>query len=105
MEIIIFDAVKKIAVLFLFVFSTFLVAPSIVAYIDNSVDISFAYTANEEENSSKNLLELQLVIEKDSSNYDSLHFLQEQKANGHYYKFGAELVYLEVLSPPPKHIS
>ena len=92
---------KKSAFFFLLLFTGFLATPTIVSYVDENVDISMAFTANEEENSSKTQLVFEYTI-NDSPHNLSLHFLQEQSALIHYYNQAEKLVFLEVLSPPPK---
>ncbi|WP_424492637.1 hypothetical protein [Salinimicrobium sp. GXAS 041] len=82
----------------------FVAGPTVVTCIDEDVDVSFAFTANEEENSSKNLLSVEYNIEEHHSNYESILFLQQQEANRFSYKEGAHQVFLDVLSPPPKTV-
>lgn len=92
---------KKIAYLLLFIFVTFCATPTLVTLVDKEADISMAFTANEEENSSKNQIGFEYTLNDHRSSI-SIHFLQEQMANNHYYKKGYRLVFLDVLSPPPK---
>lgn len=73
-----------------------------ISLIDRSVDISIAYNVNEEESSSKNQITFEYNIEEMDSNYESIHFLQISKVNGHYYKENTYNVFLSVTSPPPK---
>lgn len=77
--------------------------PTVVACIDESVDVSFAFTASEEENSSKNLLTFEYPIEQTHSNQASILFLQQQENNRYSYKEDYHKVFLDVLSPPPKN--
>lgn len=93
---------KKIAQLLLFVFVLFLATPTVVTYIDNDIDVSMAFTANEEENSSKTQIGFEYTLHDHDPTYASIHFLQEQTALNHSYKEGYRLVFLDVLSPPPK---
>ncbi|TBW27061.1 hypothetical protein [Gramella sp. KN1008] len=86
-----------------FIFITFLFTPSVVALIDRNVDISIAYNVNEEESSSKNQITFEYTIEEMNSNYNSIHFLQTQKTDGHYYKENGYRVFLSISSPPPKN--
>ncbi|APG60705.1 hypothetical protein LPB144_09955 [Christiangramia salexigens] len=80
----------------------FLFTPTIVALIDRNVDISVAYNVNEEESSSKNQISFEYTLEKNDSNYESIHFLQIRKLDGHYYKENKYNVFLQINSPPPK---
>ncbi len=66
------------------------------------MDISIAYNVNEEENSAKNQINLEYTIEEALSNYESIHFLQIRKVDGHYYKENRYKVFLTISSPPPK---
>lgn len=101
-KIFIFGAVKKLAVIFAFLFLGFLATPTIIAFIDNSVDITVVFNVNEEESSSKNQISLEYNLEETPSNYESIHFLQEQKNPGHFYTEAYPVIVLDVISPPPK---
>jgi hypothetical protein len=93
---------KKVAQVLLMVFVVFLATPTVITYIDNTVDISIAFTANEEESSSKTPMGFEYTIHDPNPICTSIHFLQEQTALNHSYKEGYRLVFLDVLSPPPK---
>lgn len=93
---------KLFAYILGFIFISFLFAPTVVALIDRNVDISIAYNVNEEESSSKNQITLEYTAEEMSSNYESIHYLQIRKMDGHYYKENGYKVFLSVISPPPK---
>lgn len=93
---------RFIASFFIVLFLAFLVTPSIVTYVDESVDVSLAFTANEEENSPKTEIAFEYLFQIDNRYTFSLHFLQEQTAFNHFYKEGNKLIYLDILSPPPK---
>jgi len=95
---------KKIAYILFFVFLTFIVGPTTIALIDDSVDVSFAFTANEEENSSKNLSSFETVIEDNYSNHVSIEYLKSHQKENFSYTKNYYPVYLEVISPPPKSI-
>ncbi|QYA24763.1 hypothetical protein G3I01_04325 [Gramella sp. MT6] len=93
---------KKFVYILSFLFISFLFTPSVVALLDRNVDISIAYNVNEEESSSKNQISFEYNIEEMDSNYESIHFLQIRKTDGHYYKENVYDVCLTVSSPPPK---
>lgn len=93
---------KIIASFFIVLFLAFIATPSVVTYLDENVDVSLAFTANEEENSPKTEIAFEYLIHIDNRHTTSLHFLQEQTAFNHFYKEGYRLVYLDILSPPPK---
>jgi hypothetical protein len=100
----IFAALKKIAYILSFIFLSFVSGPTIISLIDDSVDISFAFTVNEEENSSKNLVSFESVIEENYSNHASIEYLKTHEKEGYSYSKNYHQVYLEVVSPPPRHI-
>lgn len=77
--------------------------PTIIGLIDDSVDLSFAFTASEEETSSKNLVSFETLVEKEYSNLESIQYLRSLKGNRYSYKEDYHQVYLDVVSPPPKH--
>ncbi|GHA23536.1 hypothetical protein GCM10007103_00720 [Salinimicrobium marinum] len=83
---------------------SFVAGPTVVACIDEDVDVSFAFTANEEENSSKNLMSLEYKLEENHSNHASILFLKQQLENQFSYRVGYHQVFLDVLSPPPKNV-
>ncbi|WP_300433807.1 hypothetical protein [Christiangramia sp.] len=93
---------KLFAYILGFIFITFLFAPTLITLIDRNVDISIAFNVNEEESSSKNQINLEYNIEETVSNYDSIHFLQIRKIDGHFYKENRYKVFLSITSPPPK---
>jgi len=80
----------------------FIVTPSIVAYIDNSVDVSFAFNINEEESSSKNEINLEFNFEEHRSNYASIQYLQEHTHTDVFYTENYPSITLDVICPPPK---
>ena len=96
-------ALKKIAYILSFIFLSFVAGPTVVTLIDDSVDVSFAFTANEEENS-KNLASFESVVEENYSNHSSIEYLRTHQKAGYSYKEDYHKVYLEVVSPPPKSI-
>lgn len=96
---------KKLACILSIIFLSFLAGPTIVAYIDDDADISFVFTASEEENSSENCLSFEYTIQETHSNHQSIHFLQQQQETiGYSYKEDYHQVFLDVLSPPPQNI-
>ncbi len=82
----------------------FLATPSVVAYIDNSIDVSVAYNVNEEESSSQGKISFEYHYTENQSNYHSICYLQDQKEPGHFYTEAYPVVDLDVLSPPPQHV-
>ncbi|MGY5849253.1 hypothetical protein [Salegentibacter sp. F14] len=102
-RIIFLPEVNKTAYILAFLFVTFLVTPSFVVLIDKSADVSMAYSVNEEE-SSKTQINLEFNWEETQSNYLSIHYLQEQNSAGHFYSEAYPVVFIDVISPPPKQV-
>lgn len=94
---------KTIACILSIIFLTFVAGPTVISLIDDSVDVSYAFTANEEENSSKNQVNFEYLLEKAFSNHASIEYLRTHQKQGYSYKENYHKVYLEVVSPPPKH--
>lgn len=95
---------KSIACILTIFFLSFAAGPTVMALIDDTVDMSFAFTANEEENSAKNLVSFESLLEETYSNHESIQFLRTHSRQEFSYLEGGHQVYLEVLSPPPRNI-
>jgi len=93
--------VKKLAYILSFIFISFLVAPSIITIVNDQADISVAFNLDEEENSSKNQVDLEFHFAEIRKNEESILFHQKHDDEFHY-KERNYLVILNVLSPPPK---
>lgn len=93
---------KMVTSFLLILFLTFLAIPTVVTFVDEKVDISMAFTANEEENTSKNQIVFEFTLQDSNHHTISIHFLQEQSVLNPSYKEGYRLVFLDVLSPPPR---
>jgi len=100
----IFGAMNRIAFFFFFIFTGFIISPTIVSYIDKDVDISLAYTANEEENSVKNNVLSEFTFQDHSNANLESQFLLAKSSIEHYYQMASEIVFIDVTSPPPRHI-
>ena len=94
---------RSVALALSIIFMTFVAGPTVVKLIDDSVDVSFAFTANEEESSSKNLITFESLIEEIYSNRDSIEYLRIHQAERYSYSEDYHQVFLEVISPPPKN--
>lgn len=93
---------NRIAFFFFFIFTSFIISPTIISYIDQSVDVSLAYTANEEENSVKNNVLLEFTIQEHTNSDLGSQFLLAKSSIEHYYQIAGEMVFLDVTSPPPR---
>ena len=94
---------RSIACILSIIFMSFVAGPTVVSLIDDSVDVSFAFTANEEENASKNPVSFESLVEEVYSNHQSIEYLRTHEKQGYSYKENYHQVYLEVICPPPKH--
>lgn len=77
--------------------------PTLITFIDQSVDISFAFNANEEENSAKNHVGFEFLIQEGDKPDLVKQFLRTKSSVKHYYQLADNMVFLEVSSPPPKN--
>ncbi len=99
----IFANLKSIAITLSIIFLSFVAGPTIITLIDDSVDVSYAFTANEEETSSKNLVSFESLVEETFSSHASIEYLRTHEKRGYSYKEDYHQVYLEVICPPPKN--
>ncbi|MGB7842400.1 MAG: hypothetical protein WBL21_06395 [Salinimicrobium sp.] len=95
---------KKIAYILAFVFTLFVAGPTIVICIDKDVDVAFAFTANEEENSAKNLLNLEFMKDEHTTKPTASLLFNDENTGRFFYDEDHHQVFLEVLSPPPRYI-
>ena len=95
-------SLKKVAYILSLIFLSFVAGPTIVSVIDDTVDISFAFTANEEENSLKNSVSFESLVEEVYSNHASIEYLRTHQKGRYAYEKYYKQIYLEVFSPPPK---
>jgi hypothetical protein len=91
-----------VSIFFLFSFLVFLSAPTVIAMVDDSVDISLFFSlAEEEENGhikSKNVQDLIL----ENLDFSDFINLKEEKSNLSCYVENYSKPYLNLISPPPK---
>lgn len=93
---------QKVSIVFGIIFVTFLVTPTIISIIDDSIDISVFYTSTEEEDKG---------FEKDKIDFISLDnsfnqidfFFKNSEDNLTYYSKKYPKPYLNLLLPPPQH--
>ena len=87
----------------LIIFASFLVTPAVIGICGHQADISTYFSMNEEENSAKSpkvISEYQFNEHK--SSLVSIQFLKKQKTKFNYYLNNYKIVFLDVVSPPPK---
>ena len=91
------------SIILLFIFTSFLVTPAIISISGSQADISTYFSMNEEENSvklPKLISEFQLCDSK--SGLATIQILKKQKNTFQYYQNNYKVVFLDVVSPPPK---
>jgi len=89
----------KTAYILIFIFVSFLTAPTVVVLIDNSTDISYIFSTTEEE--SKNNISTEYTFNEARENQISIEFLRKKALINHLEKHDLQSLCLEVISPPP----
>ncbi|OEK09538.1 hypothetical protein A8C32_12590 [Flavivirga aquatica] len=86
------------------IFVAFLVAPTIIVMVDDSVDISFFYdSSDEEEKGNEKNKDIEILVFKDfhcEADFDSL---EEENILEYFFK-NYPKPHLNLISPPPEHI-
>ncbi|WP_347373565.1 hypothetical protein [Aequorivita sp. Q41] len=91
------------SIFLLIVFTSFLVTPAIITISGNQADVSTFFSMNEEENSVKlPKLVSEYQVNDLKSSLAAIQFLKQQKNNFQYYLNNYKMVFLDVVSPPPK---
>ena len=89
---------KAKAILFLFIFISFLVIPTVVSIINHQVDVSFVFSLAEEE--TKKGKEVELFSDYKNNDFPVVDIFKG--AFFEYDKLSFNPVYLNLISPPPK---
>lgn len=91
-----------VSVFFLFAFLVFLSAPTVIAMVNDSADISLFFSmAEEEEHGQGKSKNVQDIILENLDNEDFVN-LKEEKIHLSYYVRNYSKPYLNLISPPPK---
>ncbi len=91
-----------ISLMFTTLFVLFLMAPTVVAFLDDSVDVSVFYTTSEEEEKGcKKLTEKELLCH-DMATTDFGFFLYDNEPDLEYFLKKYPNPHLKLTSPPPK---
>ena len=91
------------SIFLLIVFTSFLVTPAVISICGEQADISSYFSMNEEENSLKLPKLMSEYHANDSkSSLATILLLKKQKDKFQYYLNNYKMVFLEVVSPPPK---
>jgi hypothetical protein len=94
---------RLISIFLLIVFTSFLVTPAVISIYGHQVDMSTYFSMNEEENSVKlPKLMTEYHTNDSKSGLTTIQFLKKQKKSYQYYLNNYKMVFLDVVSPPPK---
>lgn len=93
----------KKAYILVFIFVSFLTAPTIVVLIDNHTDISFVYSTTEEEQT-KNNISTEFTFNELKEKQFCESSLRKKSLIIHRGKQNLQTLYLEIISPPPDQV-
>lgn len=77
--------------------------PSIIAAVDNSMDISFFYGSTEEEKGNETFKDFEIIFSNPNKAKDSFSDLKNENILGYYFKKYSK-PHLNLISPPPDYI-
>ncbi|ULC59589.1 hypothetical protein MBM09_01105 [Flaviramulus sp. BrNp1-15] len=86
------------------IFMMFLVAPTVISIIDDSVDISVFYTSSEEEEKGIDKNKDVEVLVYHLNTIESCFFSNEQESHTGYFFKNYPKPHLNLISPPPEFI-
>ena len=91
------------SIFFTLIFVAFLMAPTIIRLIDDSIDISVVYTTSEEEKGGEKIKDIEVLF------FELDHCLDEEvlslnNSTSHYYFKNYIKPHLNLISPPPEYI-
>ena len=93
---------KKVVSIFLSaVFLLFIVTPTILVMVDDTIDISIVFSTSEEEESSKHL-DIKVLFLKVKTNESDLVYISAENNLGYYNKKYPK-PHLNHILPPPEH--
>jgi len=94
---------KKIVSIFLSViFLLFIVTPTIIIMVDDTIDISMAFsTSEEEEQENEKTLDIEVLFSNLKTNESDLVFTVSENNLGYYFK-NYPKPHLNLISPPPE---
>lgn len=92
---------KKTAGLLAFLFISFLLCPTIVVIIDKHSDVSYVFTMAEEEQSKEVKTPAKFTFHENDANHFSIGLRSKKKVIAYKVKNDLDLLYPEVISPPP----
>lgn len=92
---------KKTASLLAFLFISFLLCPTIVVIIDKNSDVSYVFSMTEEEQSKEGKNLTKFTFHENDASHFSIGLLSKKKVIAYKVKNDLDLLYPEVISPPP----
>mgnify|MGYP001148006798 CR=1 FL=1 len=94
---------KKVVSIFLSViFLLFIVTPTVIMMVDDTIDISFFYsTSEEEERGHEKQIDIEILFSNLKTNESDLVFTSTENNLGYCYKNYAK-PHLNLISPPPQ---
>lgn len=93
---------QRVSIVFGIIFVAFLVTPTIISIIDDSIDISVFYTSTEEEDKGFEKDKIDFIYLDNSFNQTDF-CLKNSEDNLTYYSKKYSKPYLNLLLPPPQH--
>jgi|TARA_Y100000766_G_C18620514_1_gene465887 hypothetical protein len=95
----------KLALFFTLIFSTLLIAPTVVSVVDDSINLSFLLNMNEEEEGNSSVQEIKLKITSENENSFLVLSRIQKKKNISYQSKNYFSEYPKITTPPPKDLS
>jgi hypothetical protein len=93
---------NKIVSIFLSViFLLFIVTPTIILMVDDSIDISMAFSSSEEEKENEKILDIEVLFNNLKTDDSDLVFALSENNLGYYHK-NYPKPHLNLISPPPE---
>jgi len=95
---------KKVVSIFLSVgFLLFIIAPTIIVMVDDTIDVSIVFsTSEEEEKGNEKHLDIEVLFSKVKTNESDLVYITTDNNLGYYYKKYPK-PHLNLISPPPDY--
>lgn len=92
---------EKTANILAFLFISFLLCPTILVIIDKHSDVSYVFSMAEEEQSKEGKKLTEFTFHENDKNHFNIGFLSNKKVIAYKVKSDFDLLYSEVISPPP----
>lgn len=94
---------NKIVTIFLTtLFVLFIAAPTIIVMVDDTIDVSFAFsTSEEEEKGNEKNIDIEMLFYSENTNEIDLVFSSNKNSLGYFFK-NYQRPHLNLISPPPE---